>query len=297
MAHEKKELSGISVSATKRLFRTGFVLLALLLMCPTIVRSVPEPERTSAEYFGPDADFFQGKDLYLRSETLSARSYLEKYLKGNPQGRFTVESRFLLAITETDAERAKDGFWQLYRDKPEETLGRLSYFQYGCLLLLSGQYADASEVFEHLALTGVNFDEGLVLQKDFLPLNVMDIPGYGVDGLYAVSLLLSDSVSAAENVLQQFSGKPSSQTSTERWQLLSGVLADKLGRVSEAQRLLDQLIASSPNSNVSASACYYALVLMRSGAGVQDRERFANHLARTFPKSPEHSLVRRSRSE
>ncbi len=267
----------------------GIALFSVRLPC------AQESERSSGEYYGADSDFFKGKDLYLRSQTTPARSHLEKYLKDNPQGRFMLEARFLLAVTETDIERAKDGFWQLYRDRPEDVLGRLAYFQYGCLLLLSGQYADTSEVFEHLTLAGVGSDDGLVQRRDFLPLNVMDLADFGVDGLYAASLVLAESLPAAENAVQQFASKTSSPTASERWLLLSGVLADKQGRFSECQNLLSRLVATSPNSSACAAACYYALAVMRSGTGAQDGRIFADHLAKAFSRSPEYRIFQRSR--
>jgi len=281
--------------------RLGHILgmIVMLTYAGCLCWGVPStsslPGRPSTGYFGENADFFQGKELYLKGETVQCRSFIEKYLKENPQGTFILESRFLLAITETDLERAKDAFWQMYRDAPDEQLSRIACFQYASLLLLDGDYSEASEVFEQLALTKDLGGELPASQRDLYPTNSFDLPGFGVDGLYVATLVLADKIAAAQNALDQFARNASSKTASEKWKLLSGVVAHKMGKNKEGERILGQFITGKSSSETAASACYYILSFMGGQLETQKQKSLANFLSENFPNSPECHLYRASR--
>lgn len=271
--------------------RLGIILLLCSITVVALGISkgfcVPSGDNPSADYFGDDADFFRGKDFFLKNEFSQSRTYLEQYLKEGSQSRYTEDARLILALMETNIERAKDAFWQIYRDARDPALGKLAHLQFGYLLLLDGDYDEASDAFEQLALLGADSMQTDTLESRPYLTTPSSIAGFGPGGLYTLSLIMSDRIPAAENALVQLRDKVSSKTVQPKWDLLEALIFDKKGDTVQRDRILEAILRQQDDQPSVLAAIYYLLENTDQGS---ERDRYAalyRELKNRYAASPE----------
>ena len=281
-------------------YRYWIVILAIALIVPTgriwrasVQAALTADTKSSSSYSGKDADFFRGRDLFDRGETSQAEVFLEQYLKNVPGGNYVLQARFLLAVMEDDIERAKDAFWQISQDFSHPSLARHAEFQFACLLLLDGDYSEASDSFERLAAM-------LNAGGEVSPLSSVasvQLPEWNNAALYVACLALSKRVPTAQNACQLYSHTSWGKDAKARWAVLEGDIALLQGEGAKARRTFQNLLENYRDASFGAVGLFYLLSAEGMRLSPSEKQYLEQTVQKVFPGSPEAFVLRKQQGK